>query len=828
MQKKLAKTQRTRPQSKQLKRKKLFQVLRELTDRNRERKKSTQETLNYEKMYSNGICKIDETTYSKMIRFSDISYQLSPDEVKQRIFAQYSTLLNSFDNNIKIQFCFINYRMTKEDNKKEVLKTVEFSDVNEETFLQLRDEYFAYLEEQREKGSNGIVRNKYLVFSIKDERYESAVRRLNNLQSLIKTDFQRMGVSVEELDGVDRLSVINYLLNGRTPHYIDLHTADKELVKGVSTKDLIAPKRIIFDKEKIVLNNKIGATFYLNITATELSDRVLADFLDLELEMVVSMHIYSLEQQKAVKMVRGKSSDLNSMKIEEQKKAIRTGYDMDILPGDLNDNLEESRKILKDLQRENEKYFYMTFTLTVFEDTMDELENAITNIKSIATKQNCELKSMPFQQEKALASNLPIGENLNEPEHERGLTTSATAIFMPFTTQELYQEENEPVYYGLNALSNNMIQISRKSLRNPNGLFLGTPGSGKSFSAKREIIDTFLRTTDDIIICDPEGEYYPFIKRLGGDEINLSINSTDYINPLDISLDYGEGENPVAFKADFILTMMEVIAGGKTGLSARQKTIVDKCVNIIYRPYIENPINDNIPILEDLFNAFKDMDSVEGNELADALELYVHGSLNVFNNRTTVNTKNRLVCFNIKNLGSNLRDLGMLILQDHVWNKVTINRNQSKKTWYYMDEFHKLLAEEKTSNYSVEFWKRFRKWGGVPTGITQNVKDLLSSPKIESIIDNTDFVYLLNQATGDRKILQNILEISDYQANYITNSSEGEGLIVYDGIVLPFKDKFPTNNSLYPVMTTKPEEVKRYAKDNLREMSDEDGIEEGI
>lgn len=762
--------------------------------------------------------------YNRMIRFSDISYQLSQDETKQRIFAQYSTLLNSFDNRVKIQFSFINYRMTKEkNNENEILKSIEHrSDVQIEDFELLRDEYFTFLEEQRQKGSNGIVRNKYLIFTIEDGNYENAVRRLNNIEANIQANFRSMGVGVESLSGIDRLSIINYLLNGNSKHYIDLETLPKENLGKYPLKDYIAPKYMEFENERFTVNNKLGATMYYSLEASELSDRVLAEFLDLELEMLVSMHIYSLDQQKAVKMVRRKSSDLDTIKIEEQKKAIKSGYDMDILPSDLNMNLEESKKILKELQRENEKYFFMTFTITVFERSKKDLENAIFKVESIASKQNCSLKKMKYQQEKALISALPLGRNLNEPELERGLTTSATAIFVPFTTQELYQEIDEPVYYGLNALSSNMIQVSRKSLKNPNGLMLGTPGSGKSFSAKREIIDTFLRTSDDILICDPEGEYFPFVKRLGGDEVKLAITSDQYINPLDISLDYGEGENPVAFKSDFILTMMELIAGGKTGLTARQKTIVDRCVQIIYRPFIENPINENIPILEDLFTAFKGTETVEGNELADALELYVHGSLNVFNNRTTINTNNRLICFNIKALGSNLRDLGMLVLQDHVWNKVTVNRNKSKRTWYYMDEFHKLLAEEQTSNYSVEFWKRFRKWGGIPTGITQNVKDLLLSPKIETIIDNTDFVYLLNQATSDRLILQEKLNISNYQANYITNSNEGEGLIVYNGVILPFKDKFPSDNSLYPVMTTKTDEIKAFEERNLRIVTPDD------
>ncbi|MCU9601768.1 conjugal transfer protein TraE [Caldibacillus kokeshiiformis] len=793
-------------------------MLEQLIDNKRKKITSTQETLFYKKMYSNGICHVTDNTYSKMIRFSDISYQLSQDETKQRIFAQYSTLLNMLGNNVKIQFCFINYKMPDvESNEKEILKEIENrSDVDIDQFELIKKEYFSFLEEQRQKGNNGIVRNKYLIFTIDDNTYENAVRRLNSIQSSIQSHFQVMDVKIEELNGIERLSIINYLLNSDSEHYVDLESLSKDDLKKYPLKDYIAPKMIYFKPTRFKVNNKLATTMYFSIDATELSDRVLAEFLDVDLEMLVSLHIYSLDQQKAIKYVKRKSSDLDSIKIEEQKKAIKAGYDMDILPTDLNLHVEESKKILRELQRDNEKYFFLTFTITVFGKTNKELENAVFRLKNIASKQNCTLKDMKLQQEKAFISALPLGINFNEPEYERGLTTSATAIFIPFTTQELYQEDNEPVYYGLNALSNNMIQVSRKSLKNPNGLMLGTPGSGKSFSAKREMIDVYIRTPDDIIICDPEGEYYPFVKRQGGDVIKLSLTSKEFINPLDITLAYGEGQNPVAFKSDFILTMMELIAGGKTGLTARQKTIVDKCVRDIYRNFVDKPTSENIPILEDLYKSFRNTETVEGNELADALELYVYGSLNIFNNRTSINTNNRLICFDIKDLGSNLRDLGMLVLQDHVWNKVTSNRNKNKRTWFYMDEFHTLLSEEKTSNYSIEFWKRFRKWGGIPTGITQNVKDLLLSPRVETIIDNTDFVYLLNQATSDRLILQKKFNISDYQANYITNSNEGEGLIIYNGIILPFKDKFPKNNSLYPVMTTKTDEVKEYQSKNLR------------
>lgn len=766
-------------------------------------------------MYPSGVCNVAGNVYNKMISFSDISYQLSQDEVKQRIFAQYSLLLNSFDENVNVQMNFINYRMVEEENFAKALEDNSKnnnSNISIDDYAELQKEYFNFLNLQKEKGNNGIVRNKYLVFSVEDQSYDNACRHLNSIENTIKSNFKAMDVATEEIDGFERLSIINHLLNGNTKHYKELSELDNSLIKNNSTKDLIAPKLLNFQSksDEFQVNERHAATLHLSIDSNELSDRILADFLDLELEMLVSMHIRNLPQQKAVKMVKSKTSDLDSIKIEEQKKALRSGYDMDILPTDLNMHVEESRKILKDLQKENEKYFYMTFTITVFEENKKELDNSIFLLKSIAQKQNCNLNALPFQQERALISSLPLGHNVNISSLERGLTTSSTAIFVPFTTQELYQEEKEPVYYGLNALSNNMIQVSRKALKNPNGLILGTPGSGKSFAAKREMIDTFLRTNDEIIICDPEGEYPGFVQRLGGVVVDLSINSKEFINPLDISLEYGEGESPVAFKSDFIINLMELIAGGKDGLTARQKNLIDKSVRVIYRSFIANPIKENIPILEDLYNELIKVGNGTALELSDALELYVHGSLNVFNNRTTVNVENRLISFNIQKLGSNLRNLGMLILQDHVWNKVTVNRNKSKKTWYYMDEFHKLLAEEQTSNYSVEFWKRFRKWGGIPTGITQNVKDLLSSPKIETIIDNTDFIYLLNQAASDRNILQSKFEISDYQANYITNSDEGYGLIVYSGVVLPFKDKFPKNNSLYPVMTTKIDEIKRH------------------
>ena len=459
--------------------------------------------------------------------------------------------------------------------------------------------------------------------------------------------------------------------------------------------------------------------------------------------------------------------------------------------------------------------FLLTFLVVNMADTKRKLENDIFAAAGIAQKYNCRLTRLDYQQEAGLLSSVPIGENLIPI--QRGLTTSSTAIFIPFITQELFQT-GQALYYGLNALSNNMILCDRKQLKNPNGLILGTPGSGKSFAAKREMTNAFLITDDDIIICDPEAEYFSLVERLGGQVIRLSPTGKgmdgkpQYVNPMDINLNYSEDDSPLALKSDFILSLCELVIGGKEGLQPIDKTVIDRAVRNVYRPFLADPDPANMPILGDLYNELLKQPEPEAARIAAALELYVSGSLNVFNHRTNVELSNRLVCFDIKQLGKQLKKLGMLIVQDQTWNRVTINRAEKKTTRYYMDEFHLLLKEEQTAAYSVEIWKRFRKWGGIPTAITQNVKDLLASREVENIFENSDFVLMLNQAQGDRTILAKQLNISPQQMKYVTHTEAGEGLIFYGNVVLPFVDRFPKATELYRVMTTKPEEVSESGK----------------
>ena len=470
----------------------------------------------------------------------------------------------------------------------------------------------------------------------------------------------------------------------------------------------------------------------------------------------------------------------------------------------------DAKALLKELQSQNERMFLVTFLVLNTGRTEQELENNVFQASSIAQKHNCNLCRLDYQQEQGLMSSLPLADN--QIEIQRGLTTSSTAIFIPFTTQELYQSGKESLYYGLNALSNNLIMVDRKKLKNPNGLILGTPGSDKSFSAKREIANAFLVTDDDIIINDPEGEYSPLVKRLKGQVIKISPNSDQYVNPMDINSNYSEEDNPLALKADFILSLCELVVGGKDGLMPVEKTVIDRCVHLIYRKYFADPCPENIPLLEDLYNALLQQEEKEAHHVATALEIYVKGSLNLFNHRTNVNVNNRIVCYDIKELGKQMKKLGMLVIQDQVWGRVTANRTAGKSTRYYADEFHLLLKEEQTAAYSVEIWKRFRKWGGIPTGLTQNVKDLLSSREVENIFENSDMIIMLNQAAGDRQILAKQLNISPHQLSYVTHSGEGEGLLFFGNVILPFVDRFPTDLELYRIMTTKLGEVSEGQK----------------
>ena len=899
--------------------------------------KTAQQSIPFKEMYKDGICRVNEKYFTKCIQFYDINYQLAQNEDKTATFEFWCDFYNYFDSSIHIQLsCMSQYA-----NRVEMENEIEIPLVGDE-FDDIREEYSQMLKEQLSKGNNGLVRKKYVTFGLEADDIRTAKAKLERVEADITANLKQMGVDSHSLSGYERLKLLYETLNPETQEPF-IFNFDMIARTGLSSKDFIAPTSFDFrDGKYFRMGNTIGAVSYLQILAPELSDKMLADFLDMDNSVIVNLHVEPIDQAKAIKQIKLKITDLDKMKIEEQKKAVRSGYDMDVLPSDLVTYGGEAKKLLEDLQSRNERMFLVTVLVCNMAKTKQKLDNIIFQTSGVAQKYNCSLKRLDFQQEAGLMSSLPIG--LNQIDIQRGLTTSATAIFVPFTTQELFQDSKEALYYGINAVSNNMIMADRKKLKNPNGLILGTPGcftgdtrvrlsdgrtisfeqmaekkqgfplisydlhqkkkvlsygtdaremkkvkeivevtldtgdvvkctpehwfltvddgymeaqdlkpgtalvpehsvkdvmrvvldkeipvydvtvdlfqnfelecgvivhnSGKSFSAKREITNCFFMTQDDICLCDPEGEYYPLVKRLHGQVIRISPNSTDYVNPMDINLDYSDDDSPISLKADFVLSLCELIIGGKNGLEPIEKTIIDRCVRIIYRDYLQHPVAEHMPILEDLYNSILAQDEPEAKRIATALEIYVKGSLNVFNHRTNVDVNNRIVCYDIKELGKQLKKIGMLVVQDQIWNRVTINRALHKSTRYYIDEFHLLLKDEQTASYSVEIWKRFRKWGGIPTGITQNVKDLLASREIENIFENSDFIYMLNQAGGDRQILAKQLNISPHQLSYVTNSNEGEGLLFYGNTIIPFKDKFPKDTQLYSIMTTKPDEVE--------------------
>jgi len=762
---------------------------------------SAQQTIPYLRMYPDGVCRVTDKLYSKTVQFYDINYQQAQDSDKDAIFGGWSGIQNFYQPGVHIQYSYPNFKTNEAEFERDLILNPQEDGNND-----IRDEFTGMLMGQVEKGNNAIVRTKYATISVEADSLRSAKVRLEQTELQMLNHYKRLGIRGEPMDGKQRLELLYRILHMDDPQSAFRFDWKWLPASGLSTKDFIAPSSLYFkEAHRFCIGRKMATVSYLHILAAELDDRVLVDFLNMETTQVVTMHIQSIDHVEAIKMVKHKLTDLNRSKIDEQKKAVRSGYDIDILPSDLNTYTTDFNAMLQSLTSHNERLFLMTFTILHTGDTRKELDSVIMQAKGIAQEKLCQLIPLDYQQEEGFVSALPLG--LNKVEIQRTMTTSGVAIFLPFITQELFQRDPEALYYGLNALTNNLIMANRKSLKNPNGLILGTPGSGKSFSAKREIANVFLATQDHIMICDPEGEYYPLVNRLKGQVIRISPTSTDYINPLDINVNYSDGDDPIRLKSDFILSLCELVLGEQEGVGAQQKSIIDRALREIYKPFFADPVPEKMPILGDLYNKLRSMEEPEAAEVATALELYVTGSLNVFNHQTNVELNNRLVCYDIKHLGQNLKKLGMLIVQDQVWNRVTINRAQRRSTWYYMDEFHLLLREPQTAAYSIEIWKRFRKWGGIPTGITQNVKDLLISREVESIFENSEFIMMLNQAPGDSAELAKRLHISDHQLSHVTQAGEGEGLLFFGNVIIPFVDRFPKDTELYRIMTTKPSEM---------------------
>ena len=1034
---------------------------------------SAQQTIPYLSMHPDGVCKLPGGLYTKTVEYEDINYSVASTEDQTAIFSGWSSFLNYFDSSLPFQLSFINRRS---HSRSRYQVNIPKADDN---YNSVRDEFTGMLKNQIAKSNNGIERSKYITFGIPAEGIAEARPRLERVEADVMGNFKRLGVPSEPMDGRARLALLHSQMHPGSREAFRFSWKDIPQT-GLGTKDFIAPDSLDFRQSRTFrIGQYWGAVSYLQIMASELSDKLLAEILELDAEMTVTMHIQTVDQLKAIKTIKGKISDIGKMKVEEQRKAVRSGYDPDILPPDLITFSKDAAELLADLQSRNERMFLLTFTVVNLAPTRQRLENDVFTVGGIAQKYNCALRRLDWQQEQGFVSSLALG--YNEVEIQRGMTTSSTAIFIPFMTREL-RMAGQALYYGMNALSHNVIMADRKKLKSANGMYLGSTGSGKSFAAKRELLNVFLTIPQDrIIVVDPMGEYAPLVRRLGGQVIEIAPDSPHHLNPMDVELNMAAGESPLSMKADFLLSLCELVVGGKEGLQPIEKTVIDRCVRLVYReqalgletaktpllqdlyeellrqpepearrvatalelyctgslnlfnhptnvktdsrvvcivlknmgenlrkiamhitnefvsqavdqnfhegaatwcyfdefhillrtsstaifipfmtrelrmagqalyygmnalshnvimadrkklksangmylgstgsgksfaakrellnvfltipqdriivvdpmgeyaplvrrlggqvieiapdsPHHLNPMDVELnmaagesplsmkadfllslcelvvggkeglqpiektvidrcvrlvyreqalgletaktPLLQDLYEELLRQPEPEARRVATALELYCTGSLNLFNHPTNVKTDSRVVCIVLKNMGENLRKIAMHITNEFVSQAVDQNFHEGAATWCYFDEFHILLRDPLTASYFVAVWKMLRKKGCVPSALTQNVKDLLASREIENILDNTDFMILLSQAQSDRTILAKQLGISEHQLSYITHSNSGEGLLFYGNVTIPFVDRFP-RGEIYDLLTTRPEDMKNETK----------------
>lgn len=771
--------------------------------------KSSQQSIRYNRMYEDGVCEIVPGLYSKSFKISDINYEVARQEDQIEIFDKYCELLNYFDSQVFLQVSVINRKIDTEAFQNEMLYPQ-----RNDIYDKYRKEYNSVLMQKAMEGQNGIVREKYITFSLFNEDYEQAVQELSRHETSLTSLFQTLGCDTQLLTGRERLEVLHSQLRPKEPFQFKY----KDLIESsLTTKSFVCPDSIDFKPESTAYPSKCyyefgewyGQTIFLRDYPAELTDQLITDISRLPIDLNVTLHISAMEQDVAVAYVRKKLAFMEQQKIDEQKKALKGGYDMDLISTELKYSLKEAEELLDNLLNNNQRLFEVTVLVNTYAADKNTLRRNIKSIMSAARKKGgCKFAHLDFMQEEGLNSSLPLG--WNSVNIQRTLTTACTAIFVPFTTQEVYQEGGG--YYGLNALSKNLIFFNRRSLDSPNGLILGTPGSGKGMSSKLEIENVLLGSNDEIIVIDPENEYSVFAQSHGGQVINISAGSKDHLNPLDINLDYSDDQEPLALKSEFVLTICELLIGGKMGLSAIERSIIDRSALITYERYFSKLGKAKMPTMKDFHNVLKSQPNPEAQNLATSLEMYIDGSLSVFSHETNVNTQNRFVVYNVKDLGKQLRTFGMMVVLDQVWNRITSNRDKGIRTWFYTDEFQLITANEYAATYYFELWSRSRKWGAIPTAITQNVETMLLSDTARRMLSNSDFIIMTKQSTNDRDELQRLKNISPEQMRKVTNSRPGSGLLLAGKAIVPFVNEFPKDTELYKVITTKPDEVQRKSK----------------
>lgn len=756
--------------------------------------KSVQDAIPIRRLWPDGIFQFG-SKFSKTLRFSDINYAIASKEDKTAMFLDYSELLNALDAGSTTKITINNKRVNREDFEREILLPRQ-----DDALDGYRAEYNAMLMDKVTDSSNSVAQERYITLSVHRKSVEEARTFFDRVVHDVASRLNHLDSHSEELDAVERLRVLHdfYRAGEETEYRLDLRECMR---RGHSFKDAVCPDSLEFKKDHFVMGNKYGRVLFLKEYASYIKDSMINELTGLNRNLMLSIDIIPVPTDEAVRELQNRLLGVEANVTNWQRRQNSNNNFSAIVPYDLEQQRKETREMLDDLTTRDQRMLFAVVTLVHLADSKKELDSDTEALQSIVRKHLCQLAPLSWQQADGLVTALPLG--LRRISALRTLTTEALAVLMPFKAQEICHQGG--VYYGQNVISRNLILANRKELLNGNGFVLGVSGSGKSFTAKRELAALALATGDDIICIDPESEYRPIIEGLGGEVVNISATSPNHINAMDMEQDYGDGENPVVLKSEFLLSLCEQLMGSRQ-LSAKEKSIIDRCTAQCYHGYIQGGYQGSVPTLRDFHAELLRQPEPEARDVALAIELFTEGSLNTFAKPTNVDTSSRILCYDIRDLGKQLLPVGMLVVLDSVFNRIIRNRRLGRSTWVYIDEIYLLFQHEYSANFLFTLWKRVRKYGACCTGLTQNVDDLLQSHTARTMLANSEFLVMLNQASTDRAELARLLNISDNQLSYITNVDFGRGLIKCGSAIVPFMDHFPKNN-LYRLMSTKPSEA---------------------
>ena len=775
-----------------------MRILKEIFKRDKEKfvvPKNAQDIIPIKTIWDDGIFEVQKNKYSKCYKFIDINYAVASHEDKESMFLDYSDLLNSLDNGATSKITINNRRINKIDFEKTIL----MKDVGD-GLDKYRHEYNQMLLDKA-KGANGIIQEKIITISVNKKNIEEARNYFARTTSELMNHFSVLGSKCIELDAEERLRIYHdfYRVGEETSFRFDMK---ENLRKGHNFKDFICPDTFEQNKDYFKVGDRYGRVLFLKEYASYIKDSMVTELTELNRNMMLSIDIIPVPMDEAVREAENRRLGVETNITQWQRKQNANNNFSAIIPYDMEMQRKESKDFLDDLIQRDQRMFLCVLTIVHTADTKDQLDADTESLKTTASKNLCQLGILRFQQLDGLKTVMPFGQR--KIDALRTITTESLAVFMPFKVQEIRHDNG--IYYGQNIISKNMIIADRKELLNGNSFILGVSGSGKSFTAKNEMVSIMLRDPNaDVLIVDPEHEDSKLVKALGGEVINISATSDNHINAMDMNSDYGDGANPVILKSEFILSLCEQLIGSNN-LGAKQKSIIDRCTASVYRYYQQGNYQGTPPTLQDFREELLKQSEPEAKEIALAIELFTDGSLNTFAKQTNVNTGSRLICYDILDLGKQLQPIGMLVVLDSILNRITANRAKGRNTYIFIDEIYLLFQYEYSANFLFTLWKRVRKYGAYATGITQNVDDLLQSHTARTMLANSEFIVMLNQASTDRLELAKLLNISDLQMSYITNSGVGEGLIKVGSSLVPFKNKFPKNTELYKLMTTKPGE----------------------